>query len=393
MKKLLIILAVVVVAVLVVRGVVAGRGGHPAGKYETVEVTRGDVENVVSATGTLSAVGTVDVGTQVSGTIAGVFVDYNESVSRGQVLAVLDTTLLAASVRDAEGKVMAAQAQSDQAASDYERARDLLDQKLVSETEFQTAETAAASARGSLLSSQAAFDRARVNLDDAVIRSPIDGTVIVRNVETGQTVAASFSTPTLFVIAENLADMEIHALVDESDIGEIKVGQAVRFTVEAYPDETFRGTVRQIWLQPETVESVVNYTVVVDASNEGGLLFPGMTASTDFLINQKRDVLVVSNAALRFRPTEATTAEESAQAASGGGGSSGDGRSSLWYLDESGKPAVAEVRTGLTDGRITEIVEGSEIREGMKVLSGMSEGVQSQSGSTNPLSTPFGRRP
>jgi HlyD family secretion protein len=322
-----------------------------------------------------------------------VFVDYNQSVSRGQVLAVLDTTLLAASVRDAEGKVVAAQAQSDQAASDHERARDLLEQKLVSETEFRTAETAAASARGSLLSAQAAFDRARVNLDDAVIRSPIDGTVIVRNVETGQTVAASFSTPTLFVIAENLIDMEIHALVDESDIGAIKVGQAVRFTVGAYPDETFQGTVRQIWLQPETVENVVNYTVVVAASNEGGLLFPGMTASTDFLIEETHDVLVVPNAALRFRLTVATTGEESAQTTSGGDGSSGDGGSSLWYLDESGKPAAAEVRTGLTDGRITEIVEGPEIREGMKVLSGTNESVQSQSGSTNPLSTTFGRHP
>ncbi|MCK5597812.1 MAG: efflux RND transporter periplasmic adaptor subunit, partial [Candidatus Eisenbacteria sp.] len=282
----------------------AGRSGpEQTGRFEFVEVERGDIENIVSSSGTLSAVGTVDVGTQVSGTIARILADYNETVRAGQVLAVLDTTMLSASVRDARAGVVRARSLHDQAVRDYDREQDLHENDLISDAQLSDTQTSVETARAGVLSAEASLDRSRANLRYAVIRSPIDGTVIMRNMEPGQTVAASFSTPTLFVIAEDLSEMEIHALVDESDIGAIREGQSVRFTVEAYMDEEFTGVVRQIWLQPQTVQNVVMYTVVVDARNDRGLLYPGMTATTDFLIDERHDVLMVPNAALKLRAT------------------------------------------------------------------------------------------
>jgi HlyD family secretion protein len=439
MKKRIITVVVIVVAAVVVVLALGRRGGAEASsKYQFAQVERGDLENVVSATGTLSPVGTVDVGTQVSGTIEQVLVDYNQSVKTGQVLAVIDTTFLAASVHDAKAAALKAQAQYEQADRDYKRTNDLYQQELVSEADLEDSQTNALSARASYLSSQAALDRARANLGYAVIKSPISGIVIARNVEKGQTVAASFSTPTLFVIAENLNDMEVYALVDESDIGQIQVGQRVRFTVEAYYDKEFTGKVKQIRLQPETVQNVVNYTVVVSATNEGGLLFPGMTATVDFLIEEKKDVLLVPNAALRFRPSTAMVAElrqsmsqraaaapgesgaagesgataarrpaaagqTGSEAASGGmpsggfgqggqpsAGAAAEGGARLWYLDQNGHVAVSRVVTGATDGRVTEIVSGPGIHEGMNVITSVEE--TSEGGSNNPLTPSFGRR-
>ncbi len=425
MRRAVIIVASAVVAIVL--AIMLGRDNDTGVEYEFVQIVRGDIENVVSATGTLSAVGTVEVGTQVSGIIKEVLVDYNESVREGQVLAVLDTTLLAASVRDARASVLKCQAQFDRAARERERVRDLFDQGLVSEAELDDATTDLATARAALLSAEANLVRARASLDYAVIRSPIDGTVIMRNVEEGQTVAASLSAPTLFVIAEDLADMEIHALVDESDIGQIAVGMPVRFTVEAYLDEEFDGVVRQIWLQPETIQNVVNYTVVIDASNERGLLYPGMTATVDFLVDERRDVLLVPNAALKFRPTPSMLAElranmgarESERMVPGAGRGSEAGRrpapgmpsgaipdmslarggvpggtaGRLWYLDEAGGLAIVRVRTGATDGRVTEIADGPVVREGLKVISAVNEPAAPRGRSRNPLATmPFGRR-
>ena len=431
MKRIAIIAAVVVLALVAVRVILARNGNDEGGgKYEFVQIERGDLENVVSATGTLSAVGTVEVGTQVSGTIDYILVDYNQPVSRGQVLAVLDTTLLAASVRDARANVLHAEAQHDKSQNDLRRAQDLFDQGLVSESDMEDARTNAMSARASYVSANAGYERSKANLGYAVIRSPIDGTVIMRSIEAGQTVAASFSTPTLFVIAEDLTDMEIHALVDESDIGQIRAGQRARFTVEAYIDDVFEGTVRQIWLQPETIQNVVNYTVVVDAANREGLLYPGMTATVDFLIDQREDVVLVPNTALRFQPSMEMFAELRAKMeergmsppgteagagartrsdpSDGGGGGAHDRGSSesgpfggsqqngiarLWYLDEDGRVSVARVRTGATDGLKTEIVDGADVSEGMEVITAVNESEDGEGASRNPLVTgPFGRR-
>lgn len=440
MKKVIIVAGGVVILAIVVWQLVARGGPEQSGMYEFVEVERGDIENIISSSGTLSAVGTVEVGTQVSGTIARIRADYNETVHAGQVLAVLDTTMLSASVRDARAGVVRAEALFDQAVRDFEREEDLHASDLISDAQFSDTRTAMESARAGVLSAEASLDRSRANLKYAVIRSPIDGTVIMRNIEPGQTVAASFSTPTLFVIAEDLSEMEIHALVDESDIGSIRVGQSVRFTVEAYIDEQFAGVVRQVWLQPQTIQNVVMYTVVVDAPNDDGLLYPGMTATTDFLVDERSDVLMVSNAALRLKATPRMFAEmretmeermaelpDSVRLAmkdkmtrgggSGGpnGGSSGRGGMSggspggmggmsfngsgsdetsgmLWYLDEKGRLSVARITKGVSDGRMTEIVRGRGIEEGMQVIKSVTE-PEEDNGPSNPLATsPFGRR-
>jgi len=440
MKKLIIIAAVVVVAAVIVWQLVGRGGPEQLGMYEFVEVERGDIENIISSSGTLSAVGTVEVGTQVSGTIARIRADYNETVRAGQVLAVLDTTMLSASVRDARAGIVRAEALFDQAVRDFEREEDLHTSDLISDAQFSDTRTAMESARAGVLSAEASLDRSRANLKYAVIRSPIDGTVIMRNMEPGQTVAASFSTPTLFVIAEDLSEMEIRALVDESDIGSIRAGQSVRFTVEAYIDEQFAGVVRQVWLQPQTIQNVVMYTVVVDARNDDGLLYPGMTATTDFLIDERSDVLMVPNAALRLKATprmftemRETMEERMAElpdsvrlamkdrmrpgggSASPHGGSSGRGGMSggspggmggmsfngsgsdetsgmLWYLDEKGRLSVARITKGVSDGRMTEIVRGHGVEEGTQVITSVTE-PEEDNGSSNPLATsPFGRR-
>lgn len=438
MRKILIIAAIVIVAAVIVWRVSVRGASEEDGRYEFVEITRGNLENIVSSTGTLSAVGTVEVGTQVSGTIAEVLADYNENVKAGQILAILDTKFLAASVRDAEAALMRAEAQYEQAASDHERMTKLHDGKLVSDDEFDDSATSLKVAEASVVSADASLERAHTNMGYAVIRSPIDGTVIMRDVDEGQTVAASLSTPRLFVIAEDLSEMEIHALVDESDIGQIRVGQSVRFTVEAYLDDVFEGTVRQIWLQPETISNVVNYTVVVDATNDRGLLLPGMTATVDFLIDERTDVLLVANSALRFQPsmdmlaefrenmrermeervrsqggeTRAHTGAPSGggMPATGAGGAFGqksgndailafafrgdvpEGAAVLWALDDEGNAVPKPIVKGVTDGRSTEIASGRDIEEGMQVIKSVVETPEEEQGSRNPLSNTFGRR-
>ncbi len=315
----------------------------------------------------------------------------------GHLLAVLDTAALAVSVRDAEAGVARTKAQYNQARYEYERHVPLAEKAFLSEMELRALETQVETARAVLQSAEATLQRTRTNIAHAAIRAPIEGTVIQRNVEAGQTVAASLAAPTLFVIAEDLAQMEILALVDESDIGQIREGQAVRFTVLAYPEQTFTGTVRQIRLQPQTIQNVVNYTVVVDASNEQGLLLPGMTATVDFVVERVEDVLLAPAAALRFQPTPERRAATRAQRARAGAMpdsarhqrrasvergarlSVPTNMSHLWYLDEAGAPAMLVVRTGATDGLLTEIKPPNrpgkaapiEIVEGLQVINGM----------------------
>ncbi|MBM3308570.1 MAG: efflux RND transporter periplasmic adaptor subunit [Candidatus Eisenbacteria bacterium] len=434
MKKLWIAVAAVVVVAVVILAMARGRGTGGDSQYTFGEVTRGDLKSVVSATGALSAVGTVEVGTQVSGTLARIFVDFNDDVRAGQVLAVLDTTMLATSVKDARAGVLRAQSQLDKARLDQERIAELFAQDLISKADYETAATALTAAQAGLVSAQASLERARANLAYAVIRSPIDGTVIERSIELGQTVAASLSAPKLFVIAEDLSKMEIHALVDESDMGQIKVGQRATFTVEAHPGSEFAGTVKQVRLLPQTVSNVVSYTVVLDAANEGDLLLPGMTATVDFIVEERKDVLLVPSAALRIRPTEqmfaearASTKREGGEAPGGGtptaaGGASKPGggsapaagssppsagarggmfahgnasdRALVWYLNEQGKLAFAPVTRGATDGRNTEIGEGP-LKEGMQVIVALpASAAAATAARTNPLTptSPFGRR-
>lgn len=397
-------------------------------EYTFAEITRGNLETVVSSTGTLSAVGTVEVGTQVSGTIDKIYVDFNSKVKAGELLAVLDTTFLSAAVRDARAGLVRSQSQYDQQKAVFDNSKQLFDKGIISELDYISAKTSLDVAKSNLQSAQSALDRSITNLRYAVIRAPIDGTIINRNIERGQTVAASFSTPTLFTIAEDLAKMEILAQVDESDIGQIQVGQIARFTVQAYPDKKFEGTVTQIRLQPETVQNVVNYTVVVEARNNDHILLPGMTATIDFLVEEKDNVLLVPNLALRFIPTDEMTAElqkkrekemanlpDSVKNRFGGGqrgGGQGGGFSpeamqrfqqrmgggngmpkmaQLWYLDDKNELTASRVILGSTDGKNTEIVRGRNIKEGMKIITAVT-GSNNAQRSANPL-TGMGRRP
>ncbi len=382
-------------------------------KYQTAAVTRADLEATVTSTGTIAAVGTVQVGTQVSGTIEEVLVDFNDQVRRGQLLARLDTRVLQASVEDAGANVERVRAQYTAALDQYNRNKELYDKKFISAIEFNQYRTTLDAARASVTSAQVALQRARTNLGYAEIRSPTDGTVIQRAVESGQTVAASLSTPTLFTIARDLANMQIEASVDESDIGQIKEGQQASFTVQSQGDKTFRGTVRQIRLQAQTVQNVVNYTVVVDARNEQGLLLPGMTATVNFQVNRVENVLTVPNAALRFQPPPAVLEEMRAQgsrgdstrrdstagtaqrrgngdsAAAGGRRPAGVSRGRLWLLDEAGALRMINVRVGLSDGQRTEI-SGPDVHEGMQVVSGVATAQQSGSGTRTGTGLPFG---
>lgn len=332
--------------------------------FELAKVHQGTLETLVSSTGTLAAVETVDVGTQVSGTIAKLNVDYNDRVKKGEVLAVLDQSLFKAAVNEAAATVQKARAELAQAEDNFRRNKPLRAKGYLSEQEFLPYQTAVATAQADLASAQAGLARARTNLDYTVIRSPIDGIIIARNVDAGQTVAASFNTPTLFVIAKDLSHMQIEATVDESDIGQIRQGQAARFTVEAYPNKTFSGKVTQIRLQPQTISNVVNYTVIVQAGNDQGLLLPGMTATIDFVVARVKNALLVPNAALLFTPPGEKGDKRLRRAAERSGpGDSGH----LYALGQEGRLQRLRVTTGPTDG-ISTVVSGRDIRQDMEVI-------------------------
>jgi HlyD family secretion protein len=333
-------------------------------RYLFAKVTQGTLETLVSSTGTLAALETVEVGTQVSGTIARIDVDYNDRVRKGQVLAMLDQALFDAQVKEATANVDRARATLAQAEDEYRRNRPLFEKGFLSAQEFLPVTTGVDTARASLAAAEASLARARTNLAYTVIRSPIDGTVIKRSVEAGQTVAASLNTPTLFLIARDLAHMQIEADVDESDIGQIRQGQQVRFSVQSYPGEVFRGTVSQIRLQPRTISNVVNYTVLIDAKNEAGLLLPGMTATIDFIINRVEEALLVPNAALRFQPPEGHADVGPAAAA----GSDGGGR--IFTLGAGGRLQPIAVSRGETDG-VRTVVSGNGLHAGLEVISGL----------------------
>ena len=350
--------------------------GDGAPRYRFATVERGDVEYLVSSTGKLEPVTKVAVGTQVSGIISEILVDFNDQVQKGQVVARIDPTLLESAVRDAQANLARNLAQLQQLESEYNRIERLAREGLVSQTEYDTAKYSLAVGRETVSSSEIARARAKQNLAYATIYAPISGTVIERNVDVGQTVAASFSAPQLFLIANDLRRMQILATVDESDIGRIREGQSVRFRVQAYPDRTFEGTVRQVRLQSTLVENVVNYTVVVDVENKDRLLLPGMTATVDFSVETATDVLKIQNSALRFRPTPqmlkmlktlAETRERGRRPESADGGGRG---ARLWLLGADGKLSVVPIETGLTDGQWTEI-SGEGIEEGMEAIAGV----------------------
>lgn len=270
--------------------------------YTTLE--NGNIEAVVSSTGTLEAINTVEIGTQISGTIKKIYVDYNDKVKKGQLLAEMDLKLLNTNLLNAQANLSVAQAKLNQAKEEYERDKELFREKVISEQNYTNSKYAYEQALSAKEAAEASVKTIRVNMGYAHITSPISGTVTERSVEEGQTVAASFSTPRMFIVAEDLSKMQILADVDESDIGYVKKNMQARFTVQTYPENEFYGIVSEIRLQPIKINNVVNYQVVVDVDNKDELLLPGMTTSIEFIIKTAKDVFLINNSALRFRPND-----------------------------------------------------------------------------------------
>jgi HlyD family secretion protein len=346
----------------------------PGASVSEAPITSGDILATVSATGTLQAVTTVQVGTQVSGTIVWLGADFNSLVRKGQVIARLDPSLLEAQVEQARANLARAEADVDRmqvqltdARQKLARTEELFAKQLLARSELDAARTAAASAEAQVKSSDAQVVQARaslnqtlVNLEHAVITAPIDGIVIQRSVDVGQTVAASLQSPTVFAIAADLTDMQVNASIDESDIGRVVKGQPVTFTVDAYPGESFSGRVAQVRLQPAVIQNVTTYSVIVDAQNAELKLKPGMTASLTFEIARRDDVLRVPNAALRFAPTPAMFAaiDQAPESPSRG--------PRVWQLAD-GLLVPVPVEIGLSDGSQTELIN-SHLTEGMAVV-------------------------
>jgi HlyD family secretion protein len=372
--------------------------GSEAPIYRTATIERGSVRPTVSATGTLSAVKTIQVGTQVSGQVAEIDVDFNQHVRKGQLLATIDPALANQAVEEAQAQLERALATMEQAQGEYARSKQLFEWKVITASEFSAVQSNFTVQQANVKSARIALDRARQNLAYTKIYAPIDGVIVERNVDVGQTVAANFSTPQLFLIANDLSDMRILALVDESDIGAIKTGQPVEFTVQAYPTETFAGTVQQVRLQSKTQDNVVDYTVVVGVKNTTGKLLPGMTATAQFLTGSAENVLIVPNAALRVKPTAAMLAQ--AKHAVGANDlrhadviATDDHQHSnsaiLWTLDNHGALKPARVHTGLSDETHTEVA-GPNLAVGMKIVIGVVDAGSSSSDgpSRNPFESP-----
>ncbi len=297
-KWWIVTLVVVVFGAMMIFG---GGDGDKNGQFATVAISRGGLRQVVTATGEIQPVNTVNVGSQVSGTIDELFVDYNTKVKKGDVLLTIEPSVLQASVDEAKASLVSAESQRNYAKNEYERNKTLYADGYIARAEMEQSQTTYEQAEQSVLRARSQYERAETNLGYATIVSPVDGTVISRKVDKGQTVAASFQTPDLFEIAEDLSKMQIETSVSEADIGMITDGQRVTFTVDAYPTQTFEGVVRQIRLSPTTTSNVVVYTVVIDVDNADLRLMPGMTAFVTIVISEKDDVWKAPNAAFLIR--------------------------------------------------------------------------------------------
>jgi HlyD family secretion protein len=353
--------------VLIVAGAWWWSRGSTAGKtqaerYKTEAAERGPLTRYVSANGTLNPVILVNVGTQVSGVVKAIHADFNQKVTKGQILAELDPALLNAAMSQSAANVANARAQLTLARANETRIRGLAAQDYASKQELDQAVAARAQAEAQLRLAGAQLSRDQTNLNFSVIRSPVSGTVIDRQVDVGQTVAASFQTPTLFKIGQDLTRMQIDTTVAEADIGSVRLGQAVNFRVDAYPEKEFKGRVRQIRLNAATLQNVVTYDVVVDVANPDLTLLPGMTANARIEVESKPDVLMVPAAALRFRPADAATSADSAKSS----GKKKGGGAAVYKLT-GGELVRVPVKPGISDQQYTEILKG-EIKPGDEVV-------------------------
>lgn len=445
MKKKIIIGTVIFVVIvgLVLSFTLLNRNKNKAAKYKTEAVSKGDIEAVVLTTGALNPVTIVDVGSQVSGRIAKLYADFNSRVEAGQVVAEIDQSLFLTRVQQNEANYESTKASLEKAKvtlenlkKKYDRALELFDKELISYEEKEASETQYYNAVADLKSAEAHLEQAKsqldssqVDLDYTIIHSPIDGIVISRSINVGQTVAASFQAPVLFKIANDLSKMQVECSVDEADIGKIKEGQRAGFTVDAFPDETFSGKVTQVRYSPEIVQNVVTYTTIVEVDNPEMKLRPGMTATVTVVIGEAKDVLKVPNAALRFTPPlspeemrkimenlrgemmarrrpeepdaaprqkpEAQRGAERMQAFTQGGFSpqaAGSRQfSRVWIEDEGGKLRPVFIKPGVTDNSYTEVVRG-ELKEGQLVITGIASGSEDRSNPSERRGMMFFRR-
>jgi HlyD family secretion protein len=465
-RRTWIALAVVVVAA---GALLAFRGRDKEVQYQTTTIERGDIVDVVGATGTLQAVTTVQVGSQVSGTVDSLGADFNSRVKKDQVVARLETSTFDARLSQARANLVAARANVEKAKSTvadtkqkYERAKELSTQQLLPQADLETAKSnfdgAVAALQGAVAAvsqSAASVQQAQVDLTHTVIRAPIDGVVVARNVDVGQTVAASLQAPVLFVIANDLSRMQVNASIDEADVGRVRQGEDVTFHVDAYPNETFTGRVEQVRLQPITVQNVVTYNTLIAVDNPGGRLMPGMTATVSVIVQRRDNVLRLPAAALRFRPEgwqpgagggrrggagasgappastttgapaaavaagPETTAGGGRSARGGGGGGGrwagrgamggpggegrgpggqgggGGGRPTVVFVPgPDGKPKAQPIRTGINDGQWVEVVSGLD--EGTQIITGTGDGAARAGGprpGASPGTNPFAPQP
>ncbi len=336
-------------------------------RYATAAVEHGQITQTVAANGTLNPVVLVSVGSQVSGIVKALHADFNDRVKAGQVLLELDPTLLRSQLEQSEANVASARAALQLAKANEARMRGLFAKEYVTRQDLDTAVQALESAEAQLDLAKAQVARDRTNLAYTVIRSPVSGVVVSRVVDVGQTVAASFQAPVLFTIAKDLSHMQIDSSYAEADVGNIKVGQQASFRVDAFPNRDFHGVVRQVRLNPTTLQNVVTYDVVISVDNPEQILMPGMTAYVNITVAQRKEALLVPNAGLRFRPGEAAAGKEGETKAERGKDKGEGGQAGTVYLIEKGQPKAVRLTIGITDNHMTEVLSG-DIKEGDKVI-------------------------
>src|SRR3954467_7985538 len=392
----LIVAAVLLIAVaLLVRKCTSASGVA----YQTAPVTKGPITQAVTATGTLNPVQNVQVGSQVSGNIQKLFADFNSTVKAGQVIAQIDPVVFQANVNQAEGDLANAQAALELARLNEARTRALVAKQNSAQSDLDQAVANLHQAEANVKIKEGALEKVKADLDHCTITSPIDGIVISRNVDVGQTVAASLQAPIIFAIANDLSKMQIDANVAEADVGAVAVDQDVEFTVDAFPTRTFQGKVTQVRNAPITVQNVVTYDTVIGVSNPDQKLKPGMTANVSIVAAHRDETLKIPNSALRFRmPDQAATAAPRRDPSAGprqpgGGGKPGGNRAerrverTVYVLGNSSKPTAVTIKTGISDGVTTEVLEG--LKEGDRVVTGMTE----SGAAPTPASNPFGGGP
>ncbi len=369
MKKFIILLIVIILALGI--GHFTFSKGKNTSKYMTEKIQNRTLTTVVDASGTIQPINKVDVGAQVSGKIVEMYVDYNSKVEKGQLLAQIDTSLFEASLNQSNANILnakaslaKAQAKIDYDKKTYERYTNLYKRNLVSKDDVESKraqylsdQAEIAAAKANIAQAQANLGTAQANLSYTKIISPVTGTIISKDVEVGQTVASSYQTPTLFTVAEDLTKMQIETSVSEADIGKVKEGQEVEYTLDGYPDETFKGTVTQVRYSPKTESNVVTYTVIIGVDNEEGKMMPGMTANVSIITNKRENVLTVSNRALKFSPEDNKQRYE---------------EQGIW-VEENGKPVRKTITVGVSTDTYTEI-EGEGINEGDTVYVGKTGG-------------------